>query len=300
MKKIFMAIFLIGGLAMLSACSDDNESYPVPSDITNLTATPGPGQVTLNWTTPEDGNLYYVQVEYSIGATGKTYQKQVSQYANGIVIDNLLQKYGEIDFKVQVFNKGYTAGASHQITSQAEKATPIFGTPIKMTIDPKKIWTNAPFPTRKVDFLVDGLLDDNHFFHTQWTTLVEMPHYLVIDLGEEVSAIKFRSTNTGRANDSSWKTINIYTSDSYDPTSWFNGVDFVNGNSVDISQAGTRLETTVTDIPGGVTEVFNSEIIPLSKPSQYVWFEVTETAKGTPYFAIAELEIYQCSMIALE
>ena len=46
---------------------------------------------------------------------------------------------------------------------------------------------------------------------------VEMPHYLVVDLGEEVSAIKFRSTNTNRANDSSWKTINLYTSDSYNP-----------------------------------------------------------------------------------
>lgn len=33
MKKILMTICLIGGLAMLWSCSDDKDSYPVPSDI---------------------------------------------------------------------------------------------------------------------------------------------------------------------------------------------------------------------------------------------------------------------------
>lgn len=91
MKKILMAMYLIGGLAMLFSCNDDSSSYPTPSDIDNLKATPGPGQITLSWTTPADENLYYVQVEYSIEATGKSYRKQVSQYASELVIDNLLQ-----------------------------------------------------------------------------------------------------------------------------------------------------------------------------------------------------------------
>ena len=43
MKKILMTICLIGGLAMLWSCSDDKDSYPVPSDIENLKATPAPG-----------------------------------------------------------------------------------------------------------------------------------------------------------------------------------------------------------------------------------------------------------------
>ena len=87
MKKILMTICLIGGLAMLWSCSDDKDSYPVPSDIENLKATPAPGQITLSWTNPADENLYYVQIEYTIGATGKSYRKQVSQYANELVID---------------------------------------------------------------------------------------------------------------------------------------------------------------------------------------------------------------------
>ena len=107
MKKILITICLIGGLAMLWSCSDDKDSYPVPSDIENLKATPAPGQITLSWTNPADENLYYVQIEYTIGATGKSYRKQVSQYASELVIDNLLQKYGEINFTVQAFNRRY-------------------------------------------------------------------------------------------------------------------------------------------------------------------------------------------------
>ena len=126
---------------------------------------------------------------------------------------------GEINFTVQAFNRGNTAGTIHQITAQAEKASPTFGTPVKIDLDYKKIWTNAPFPTRPIKDLVDGNIAT--FFHSWWSSLVEMPHYLVVDLGEEVSAIKFRSTNTNRANDSSWKTINLYTSDSYNPAEWF-------------------------------------------------------------------------------
>ena len=42
MKKILMAMYLIGGLAMLFSCNVDSSSYPTPSDTDNLKATPGP------------------------------------------------------------------------------------------------------------------------------------------------------------------------------------------------------------------------------------------------------------------
>ena len=122
MKKILITICLIGGLAMLWSCSDDKDSYPVPSDIENLKATPAPGQITLSWTNPADENLYYVQIEYTIGATGKSYRKQVSQYASELVIDNLLQKYGEINFTVQAFNRGRRHHPSDNCTSRKGKS----------------------------------------------------------------------------------------------------------------------------------------------------------------------------------
>lgn len=299
MKKIFMTLYLIAGLFTFFSCSNDSSSYPVPTDIENVKATPGPGEITLSWTVPADSNLYYVQVEYTIEATGKSYKKLVSKYADKLLISNLLKKYGEISFNLQVFNKDNTAGATHQLVAQSDKANPTFGTPEKMDLkNNARLWTNAPFPTRKIDYLVDGTTTS--FFHTQWQTTVNLPHYVVIDLGEEVSAFNFRSINTNRPADSAWENINIYTSDSYDPNTWFDGVKFVNGDGIDISEAGTHLETALTDLPDGVDATYTSEIIPLSKPSRYLWFEVTKTTKDLPYFAEAELEIYKYSMVTLE
>ena len=33
MKKILMAMYLIGGLAMLFSCNDDSSSYPTPCEF---------------------------------------------------------------------------------------------------------------------------------------------------------------------------------------------------------------------------------------------------------------------------
>lgn len=126
MKKILITICLIGGLAMLWSCSDDKNSYPVPSDIENLKATPAPGQITLSWTNPADENLYYVQIEYTIGATGKSYRKQVSQYASELVIDNLLQKYGEIDFTVPSLQSWQYGRAQPPNNGSGRKSQPYF------------------------------------------------------------------------------------------------------------------------------------------------------------------------------
>ena len=298
MKKKLTAVCLIGGAVILCSCNDDKSSYPIPSDIENLKATSAPGQIILNWTNPTDENLYYVQAEYTIEATGKSYKKQVSQYTNELIIDNLLQKYGDINITVQPFNKGYTAGVIHKITARSEKANPTFGTPVKLKLDGKKIWTNAPFAAHPAKDVADG--STATFFHTQWQQKVEMPHYLIVDLGEEASALKFRFTNSPRAADSSWKTVNVYTSDRYDPALWFDGVKLIHGNSVDIAKGGTRKEITFTDLPAGAGKVYNSDIIPLSKPSRFLWFETTETTSGTAFFTLAELEIYACSMIIPE
>lgn len=306
MKRTLMTICLIGGLAMLWSCNDDKVSYPVPSDIENLKATPAPGQITLSWTNPADENLYYVQIEYTIEALGKSYTKQVSQYSSEFVLDNIFNKYGEINFTVQAFNRGNMAGPVHQISAQAEKAAPTFGTPEKLTLSADGIWTNAPFPTRKVDFLIDGNTDANHFFHSQWSTVVKLPHYLVFDLGEEVDCFQFRLTNNTRTNatDSYPHTINIYASDSYDPEEWFDGKEFIDGDLIDVTkEGGPHMETKVTDLPDGQGDVYTSENIPLSEPFRYLWFEVTEVSgpDGTntdkQYFSLAEFEIFKVPMV---
>lgn len=111
MKRIlFVVICILSGVCGLMSCSEDGNNYPFPSDITDIKATPGPGSITLSWTLPEDENLKYVEVNYTIPETGKVYRKQISTFASSLLVDNLLHRYGEIDFKIQTYNEGNTGG----------------------------------------------------------------------------------------------------------------------------------------------------------------------------------------------
>ena len=160
------------------------------------------------------------------------------------------------------------------------------------------MYTNAPFTTRPLSALIDG--DATTFFHSQWQTPVALPHYIVIDLGQEFSAFSFKSTNSNRAGDRSWKTLNVYGSSSYDPEAFFDGVRLVDGNSVDINEGGTTLLSSYADLPGTVGTIYTSEIISTKTPVRWVWFEVTETTDGISYFALAELEIYKYTIMSPE
>ena len=157
------------------------------------------------------------------------------------------------------------------------------------------MYTNAPFTTRPLSALVDGNLTT--FFHSKWQApTVPLPHYIVLDLGEEVSVFGFKSTNTDRSSDRAWKTLHIYGSDSYDPTKFFDGVALVDGSTVDISQGGAKLITTLTDLPGATGAVYQSDVIKADQPIRWLWLETTETTDGQQYFALAELELFKYSI----
>lgn len=299
MKKLLTTIFLCGGLATLFSCSNDESGYPLPSDITNVQAIPAPGSIMLSWDVPDDGNLKYVEVTYKIAETNKTYRKQISKFADTLQIDNLLQKYGSIDFTLQTFNPENTGGKVYKVSAQAEKALPTFGEPQKLKLNAASMYTNAPFTNRPLSALIDG--DLATFFHSQWQTEVLLPHYIVIDLGEKVEAFSFKSTNANRDGDNSWQTVEIYGSDSYDPQAYFDGIKFINGNTIDLSGSGATLITTLTALPGTKAASYTSSIRSLEKPTRWLWFKATKTTDGVrPYFALAELEIYKYQIEDLE
>lgn len=299
MKHLFAWICLLGSLAGLTvSCSDDEDQSPL-AVIDGITATPAPGSITLNWEVTGEVTPKYVEVRYSIPDLEKSYRKQVSQYATSLEVTDLLQKYGTLEFTLQAFNDNNRGGEIHRISAQAEKALPVLGNAQKLALQAASMYTNAPFPTRPFSALIDG--DVTTFFHSQWQTEVRLPHYIVVDLGEAVDAFSFRSVNTNRAGDNSWKTVEIYGSDSYDPQAYFDGVAFVHGDEVDLSGAGVVALGTVTDIPGDVSATYTSETITTDRPVRWLWFKVTETTDGTrPFFALAELDIYKYSVVNLE
>lgn len=299
MKRIiFIIVCIYCSVCGLMSCSKDEHKYPTPSDISDIKAESAPGSILLSWTLPEDENLKYVEINYTIPETGKTYRKQVSIFANSLLIDNLLHRYGEIEFKLQTYNAGNIGGKIFTISARAESALPIFSNPEKIPLNASTMYTNAPFTTRPLSSLIDN--DATTFFHTQWQTLVALPHYIIIDLGQEYSAFSFKSINSNRAQDGSWKTLKVYGSSNYDPERFFNGVEFVDGNSVDISEGGAVELASYTDLPGTTSNTYNSEIISTNTPVRWLWFKVEETTNGNPYFAMAELEIYKYSSMSPE
>lgn len=299
MKRIiFVIVCIYCGVCGLISCAEDENKYPTPSDITDIKAISAPGSITLSWTLPEDENLKYVEISYTIPETGKAYRKQVSTFASSLLIDNLLHRYGEIEFKLQTYNEGNTGGNVFTVSARAESALPTYSNPEKIPLNASTMYTNAPFTTRPLSALIDN--DAATFFHTQWQTPVALPHYIVIDLGQEFSAFSFKSTNSNRATDRSWKTLNVYGSSNYSPEMFFDGIEFVDGNSVDISKGGTALLASYTDLPGTASTIYTSEIVSANTPVRWLWFEVTETTDGISYFALAELEIYKYSIMSPE
>ena len=297
-KILFIIICIFSGICGLMSCLEDKNNYPLPSDITDVKAVSAPGSITLSWTLPEDGNLKYVEVNYTIPETGKTYRKQVSTYASSLLVDKLLYRYGEIDFKVQTYNEGDVGGSVFTVSARAESALPAYSNQEVIPLNASAMYTNAPFTTRPLSAMIDG--DAATFFHSQWQTPVALPHYIVIDLGQEFSAFSFKSTNSNRADDRSWKTLNVYGSTGYDPEAFFDGVELIDGNSINISEGGAVLLSSFADLPGAVGAVYTSEIVEADTPVRWIWFEVTETTDGIPYFALSELEIYKYTIISPE
>lgn len=298
MKKLLILFLLLGGVFGLSSCSEKENSTLLPSDIENIQAKEAPGSITLSWDMPQDESLKYVEICYAIKDKGKNYRKQVSKYADSFLVSDLLKKYGVIDFTLQAFNVDNLGGKIHRISAQAEKALPTFGAPEKIVLKAASMYTNAPFPTRPLGDLVDGNIST--FFHSQWSTLVSLPHFIVIDLGESLNAFSFKSVNTNRAADSSWKTVEVYGSESYNSDEYFDGIQFVNGDVVDLSEAKLTPLGVFNEMSGEVSASYSSTIISTDTSVRWLWFKVTETTKQTPYFALAELEIFKYAMVSLE
>lgn len=117
MKKIGLYILGAAALFNLASCTDANEyemeipsGNELPTDISNVRALAAPGQIILKWDVPADSNYFYVQTTYTDPSTKKLVNKKASVYSDSLLIDNMLLRYGEIEFTVQTFSKTLTGG----------------------------------------------------------------------------------------------------------------------------------------------------------------------------------------------
>lgn len=97
-KTITYWLMAVALTTTIGSCSEDGIP-PTSLDATTITTKSGPGTVTLYWNIPDSANYYYVRVNYSIPDEGER-MKSASVYSDSLQVDNLLARYGAIDFAV--------------------------------------------------------------------------------------------------------------------------------------------------------------------------------------------------------
>jgi len=115
MKKILLGLCVILGLINMIGCSSD-EKYPMPTSIdqNSLSAEAKAGAIKLKWTVPADSNYYYVKVTYTLPEDGKKCMRLASVNSDTMLVDNLLHRYGDINFTLQPCNRAGVSFAKLQ------------------------------------------------------------------------------------------------------------------------------------------------------------------------------------------
>lgn len=86
-KRDLLSAMIICCLSFAFGSCDDEEGRikiddSAPAKVTNITATPGPGEVTLSWTNPSSSSFMYTKIEYTNAKGEKKYTMVSKEKAN--------------------------------------------------------------------------------------------------------------------------------------------------------------------------------------------------------------------------
>lgn len=298
--SVNMKYWIMALLAMACvSCADDDGVTPVALDSTTITTTAGPGQITLSWNIPDEANYYYVRVRYTNPESGQLVMKTASVYSDSMVIDDLLARYGEIEYEVCTVSKDGTESEPYFIKAQCEPAEVISTKTGQETIalSTDGLWaTQGETAEGPIADLIDG--NTSSFFHTQWSGsywkyvdsdgTVEAasdipagpPFYIVVDtFSDDIEYFSFNYTCRNNGNRSNPDTMEVYVSDSFDCMNF------------DETFAGynARLVASYSGLPGDQGASYTSSTIEVDAPFRYVWFKVTSITGGKTFLALSEL-----------
>lgn len=280
MKNLFKYVCtLLAGIMTFSACSDEDKSYlaPTPLSQTSVTAESRPGAIMFRWDIPEDANYYYVGVTYQIPGQETGYRRLASIYTDSLLIDGLLQRYGQLDFTFQTFSRDGQASTSFIVSAQAdaaEKTITLTGDKAEIALTADHVFTDNCDYNDPVPNMLDGNVSTA--FVSDWANPGPMPRYIVMDLQRAVQAFGFSYTTRDHGNRDDPKEINIYGSNSFD-------------GSFDPSQA-TLIGSITSGLPNGRAETYNSPTFIISgEPCNYIWLEITQTTSGNLYYSLSEI-----------
>ena len=253
MKKILLGLCVILGLINMIGCSSD-EKYPMPTSIdqNSLSAEAKAGAIKLKWTVPADSNYYYVKVTYTLPEDGKKCMRLASVNSDTMLVDNLLHRYGDINFTLQPCNRAGEASQSCSIMAQALPALKQIKTDRNpITLSAKQLYTDDQESSEgPIANLVDGRNDT--YFHMSWSSPTPFPHYIVVDLGEEnaLSTFLFSYVCRDNNNKDNPKEMDILGSNTFD------------GKNYDESQ--TTLLASLSNLPNTKAASYSMVVSPVS------------------------------------
>lgn len=292
MKRAFIYALALSSL-LLGCKKDDLGPAATNLDASSLSYEAREGSVVLKWQVPDNANYQYIEVLYKHPGTGKEHKRLASIHANSIEIDNLLNKYGEIEYRLTPVTKQGARGTTQSITAQC-LAKPIIRQVVEnsqqqLTLTASEMWTDSNQDNDGQG--LPGLIDNNPatFWHMKWSPATPFPHYLVVKLPEDVgSAISFYwkgRNNQGRINP---KEIEVYGSNMAFTGATNNAADFNPASYSDL-----ELITTVTGMPDALAAEFSSTPALLTKPYRYLWFKFKSGHNNANFSAIAEWKVYK-------
>lgn len=274
-KYLFGAAILT--ISVLSSCKDDDGI--VPATVTDLHYDSTPGRIVLRWTTPENSNIRYIQVNYYDPLLKQNVQRTASVFADSVEIPDTRAKYGDYTFQVKSVSG---TGNSSEVQELKAKSLPAEKTwttsPITLTGD--MLATNALEPSEGA---LANLVDNNTstYFHTAWTVDIPGPHYITVALPETIAG--WWQFGYSPRNNAANKPTNFDLLGSTDGSNWVLIKNF--------TKEGDNLPVDATT--SFTSERMNAE----GQPFSHLKFAVNETNSGTVFWTMSEFKVYAVSLI---
>lgn len=293
-------LFISAGLALavvFSACKKEDLG-PAPSnlDATTLTHEAEEGAVVLKWNVPDNASYKYIEVKYMHPDTKKEHTRLASIHATSIRIDNLLKRYGAIEYKLTPVGEGGARGTTHTYAAECLAVPTTYqvvensATELRLTADDNNMWTDSHQDGDGTG--LPALIDNVHttYWHIKWSPATTFPHYLVVKLPEAVSSMSFYWKGRNNANRNNPTKIKVYAGN--EP---FTGAMHNQDRGL-FQQYITKLKE-IKEVSGMPTaqaaEYTSSPMIFTGEKYQYVCFEILEGNNSTSWSALAEWKVFK-------
>lgn len=185
---------------------------PVPPvNVINANTTPGAGNITLQWETPENVDYNKVEITYYDKVTKENKEIEIDGFkTTSAIIDDTYQCAGEYSFTIKTYGPtGMETDSPVIVTGASGEASEMER--VALTVDMLSANATHVGDGGGLPALIDGKVDT--YYHTKWNTPVTTEaHYVQIKLNKPLKDLRFEydARKSGINNGGDVKTATIY------------------------------------------------------------------------------------------